>query len=48
MNDDDAWFFTGCVLGLCAVSLAQAYLYRNLRTRVEFLTVLAEKRMTDV
>lgn len=41
-------FILIALLGLCAASLGHSYLYRKLRNDVDFLTVVAERRMTDV
>lgn len=46
--DKNYLFVLACLLGLCAASLGHSYLYRKLRSDVDFLTVVSERRMTDV
>jgi hypothetical protein len=47
LKDDEFWWVAGCVIGLSAIALLHAAALARLRRDVEFVTVLAEKRMTN-
>jgi hypothetical protein len=48
LKDEEFWWVAGCLLGLAAVSLMHSAAIARLHRDVEFATVAAEKRMTDV